>query len=304
MSEEAKKITPTDAIVMMVNAINKDDPGSFYKIAQQFAEGQPSGGGTRYRILNAVRAKPAKLVMLDQLPGTIKNLLIQSKWPDENVFLTEDIKLFIDKLLTEWKNADKFQYHNISVRNKILLYGPTGNGKTTIARHIAKQIELPFVEINSDMVMDSHVGGTSQRIYNLIKEVQQPCVLFWDEIDSIGSRRTGTDSAAGRENDRMVNSILINIEKLGKDVVFIGATNRMEIIDAAFLRRFDVKMHIAQPNEEQKAHFANQLIEYYKLTGRVSVNDFANLSSYAEIKIHVSDTARDFIIQSLTITNT
>lgn len=304
MGETARKITPTDAIVMMINAINQDNMGAFYQVAEQFAKAQPSGGSTGYRVMNAVRAKPAKLVMLDQLPSTVKNLLIQSKWPDENVFLTDDLRQFIERFLVEWKNAEKFQYHNITVRNKILLHGPTGNGKTTIARHIAKQIELPFVEINSDMVLDSHVGGTSQRIYNVIKEIQQPCVLFWDEIDSIGSKRTGTDSAAGRENDRMVNSILINIEKLKHDVVFIGATNRMEIIDYAFLRRFDVKMHIPQPNEKQKKLFSTQLIEYYKLSDHISVGDFTNLNSYADIKLHVSDVARNHIISSLTPTNT
>lgn len=65
--------------------------------------------------------------------------------------------------------------------------------------------------------------------------------MFWDEVDTIGRKRgKGNDSAAGMENERMVNSILVNIEKLSNDVIFIGATNRREVLDSAFLRRFDV----------------------------------------------------------------
>src|SRR5688500_4205051 len=105
-------------------------------------------------------------------------------------------------------------------------------------------MELPFVEVNSDMILDSHIGGTSRGIHSIFKELHQPCVLFWDEVDGIGYRRSGNDKAADRENDRMVNSILINLEKMGENVVFIGATNRMDIIDEAFLRRFDIKLHV------------------------------------------------------------
>ena len=97
----------------------------------------------------------------------------------------------------------------------------------------------------------------------------------------------------------MVNSILVNIEKLSNDVIFIGATNRREVLDSAFLRRFDVQFELTAPNEIQKQIFSKQMVEYYKLPESYLSNDLSNLNSYSEIKMMLMDLARKYVLSNL-----
>jgi SpoVK/Ycf46/Vps4 family AAA+-type ATPase len=214
--------------------------------------------------------------------------------------LNDPTKLLLDDLLLEWKNTDVYKYHNLPIRNKILFHGTTGNGKTTIARHVAKLSNLPFVEVNADVIIDSRIGNSGQNISQIFNEIKEPCVLFWDEVDTIGRKRgMANDSAAGMENERMVNSILVNIEKLSNDVIFIGATNRREVLDTAFLRRFDVQFELTAPDELQKDIFLKQLVEYYKLPESYLEIDLTKLNSYSEIKLMLMDLARKYILSNL-----
>jgi len=299
MENTTKKMTSTDAIVRMVSAINNDNDGDFYKIVHDFAATLAHGGENRHRILSAIKLKPMRLRRLDDLPHNIKNLLIQGKNEDENVFLTYAIKAFIETLLVEWQHADVYRMHNISPRNKILLHGPTGNGKTTIARHIARRSGLPFIEINSDLVIDSHLGATSGNIYNIIDSIREPSVLFWDEVDSIGSKRGGDIRAAGHENDRMVNSILVNLQKLDDNVIFIGATNRMDVLDAAFLRRFDVKLEVPAPTRQELQRYFFQLMDHYNLREQILGMGLEGINSYSDAKLRATEEARKFLLKSV-----
>jgi SpoVK/Ycf46/Vps4 family AAA+-type ATPase len=299
MSVTEQKMTSTDAIVRMVTAVNNDNDADFYKALHEYADTLAMGGGNRGRILNAIRLKPMKLRRLDDMPTAIKRLLIQAKNEADNVFLTDAVNSFIETLLVEWRNAEVYRLHNISPRNKILLYGPTGNGKTTIARYIARKTELPFVEINSDLMIDSHLGATAANIHNVLNTLNEPCILFWDEVDTIGAKRGSDGRSADRENDRMVNSILVNIEKLDSQVIFIGATNRMDMLDSAFLRRFDVKLEIPLPSEEEKVMYTQQLLDYYKLSDQLPFPESSKLSCFSEIKLHITQLSRQYLLQSL-----
>ena len=291
-------MTPTDAIVRMVKAINDSNDGAFYKVANEFAETLANGGYSQGRILSALRMKPMRLRRLDDLPHNIKNLLIQGKNEEENVFLTDTIKAFIETLLIEWQHADVYRMHNISPRNKILLYGPTGNGKTTIARYIARRSGLAFIEINADLVIDSHIGGTSGNIYNIINSISEPSVLFWDEVDSIGMKRGGDNRAAGFENDRMTNSILTNLQKLDNNVIFIGATNRMDVLDPAFLRRFDVKLEVPAPTKQELQRYFLQLMDHYNLREHILGMSLDGINSYSDAKLRATELARQFLLKS------
>lgn len=298
MDNKTKKMTSTDAIVRMVKAVNDDNDGDFYKVVHEFATTLAHGGDNRHRILSAIKMKPERLRKLDDLPNNIKKLLIQGDNKEENVFLTDGIKAFIETLLVEWKHAEVYRMHNISPRTKILLHGPTGNGKTTIARYISRRSGLAFVEINSDLVIDSHMGATSANIYNIIRSINEPSVLFWDEVDSIGSKRGGDNRAAGYENDRMVNSILVNLQKLNDNVIFIGATNRMDVLDAAFLRRFDVKLEVPAPTKHELQGYFLQLMEHYKLREHILGMSLDGINSYSDAKLIATELARSFLLKS------
>lgn len=297
---ETTKITANDTIISMLANINADKRDLFYKSAEDYANTLAKGGAFYYRIKSLVSEKPMKFIQLDSLPNDLKKLIQQYQITDDNVYLNEQTKSLLDELILEWENIEVYKFHNLPVRNKILFHGTTGNGKTTVARHIAKLSNLPFVEVNADIIIDSHVGNSGQNIHKIFNQIKEPCVLFWDEVDTIGRKRgKGNDSAAGMENERMVNSILVNIEKLSNDVIFIGATNRREVLDTAFLRRFDVQFELTAPDEKQKEIFSKQMVEYYKLPESYLSNDLSKFESYSEIKMMLMDLARKYVLSNL-----
>lgn len=298
------KFTANDAIILMIKSINTDDKNLFYTAAEKYKETLAKSGNYYYRLNNLLKEKPLKLIQLDSLSNDIKKLINTSVITEDNVFLNDTIKTLIDELIIEWKNAEAFRFHNLPVRNKILFHGATGNGKTTIAKHISKLTELPFIEINSDVMIDSHLGNTASNINRIFNQITMPCVLFWDEIDSIGKKRgIANDSAAAHENDRMVNSILVNIDKLSNDVIFIAATNRFDVLDSAFLRRFDVKFELSQPTDTEKLDFTEKMVDYYKLPLEIiseeEQNNLSQLQSYSDIKMALMNHARKYILNNI-----
>lgn len=292
---ETKKITANDTIVKMLMMLNANKTSDVYKTIEEYRDTLAKGGSTYYSITSHLRNKPV-IHKLEALPYTVKNLLIQRELDDEMVYLPEAINEFVSELKVEWDNKELLNTHSLPIQNKIIFHGATGNGKTTIAKYVSKTLGLPFVEINSDSIVDSKLGNTSTNIHNIFKEIKEPCVLFWDEVDTIGRKRgNGSDSAA-HENERMVNSMLINIEKLGNDVLFIGATNRKEILDSAFIRRFDSVIELPSPNVLEKEIFLERLCLYYKIDIAFNVEE---ISSFSDIKNIFIKKARALILDSL-----
>lgn len=293
-----KKLSANETIALLVNAVNSDNKDSFYKTVQQYQTTLSASGEMFFRLRRLLNDKPKQFAQLSEVSSEIKKLVIQKEMSDEYVFLNPIVDSFINELLVEWKNADLFMFHNLGVRNKILLHGPTGNGKTTIARHIARLSKLPFIEVNADLVIDSRIGTTGTNIHNIFNHIKFPCVLFWDEVDTIGrARGRGNDSAAGMENERMVNSVLVNIEKLKNDVIFIGATNRRDVLDAAFLRRFDAQLELSHPSKAEKDVFAKQLIQYYKIP--LVTYDTSSFSNFSEIRLDLIEFARKHVLSEI-----
>ena len=298
--QQEKKVTANETISLMLTAINSDRRDNFYKAAENYINTLAKGGSHYYGIKRLIDSKPLKLIQLNSLSADIKKLINPSVITDDNVFLNDSTKELFDELLLEWKNAEVYKYHNLGIRNKILFHGTTGNGKTTVAKHISKLVNLPFVEVNADNVIESKIGHSGNNINQIFNQIKEPCILFWDEVDTIGRKRgNGSDSAAAMENERMVNSILVNIEKLSNDVIFIGATNRREVLDSAFLRRFDIQFELTAPSEIEKERFAKQMMEYYKLPETFMPKEFNKYISYSEIKMMFMDLARKYVLSCL-----
>ncbi|MFD2922023.1 AAA family ATPase [Terrimonas rubra] len=304
IQQEDKKLSANDVIINFISFLNTDRKDLIYKQAEDYAETLAKGGNYYYKIKRLINEKPRHLISLSSLPNDLKKLIQVNSAPGENVYLNTSIKALLDDLLIEWKNQETLKFHNLPIRNKILFHGPTGNGKTTIARHIAKLTNLPFVEVNADIIIDSRIGNTGQNIQSVFNQIKEPCVLFWDEVDTIGRKRgVGNDSAAGMENERMVNSILVNLEKMDSNVIFIGATNRKDVLDTAFLRRFDVQVELLAPLTEEKETFISKLNSYYNLPSDFSYIDTSKLNSYSEIKAEFVELARKYVIKNLQVSN-
>ena len=160
-------------------------------------------------------------------------------------FVVDSIREFV----LEYSRADILRSYSLEPRNRVLLVGEPGNGKTSIAEVIATELMLPMFVIRYDGIIGSYLGETASRLekmFNFIKT--QQCVLFFDEFDAIGKER-GDEHETG-EIKRVVSSLLLQIDKLPSYVIVVAATNHSELLDKAVWRRFQVKLRIDKPDKE------------------------------------------------------
>ena len=153
----------------------------------------------------------------------------------------------------EWPRKYQTEYARMGIQTSkgILLHGPPGNGKTMIAKAIASGIDSNFITIDCSEIVSKHPGDTEKNIKNLFVKARlaKPCVLFFDEIDTLLSERT-----RDIDNNRIVSQILVEMDGVVKSdgVILVGATNRLDLIDRAALRpgRFDKIIEVRPPGEE------------------------------------------------------
>ncbi|KAL2236724.1 UNVERIFIED_CONTAM: putative inactive ATP-dependent zinc metalloprotease FTSHI 1, chloroplastic [Sesamum indicum] len=195
----------------------------------------------------------------------------------------------LQELVKYLKNPELFDKMGIKPPHGVLLEGPPGCGKTLVAKAIAGEAGVPFYQMAGSEFVEVLVGVGSARIRDLFKraKVNKPSVIFIDEIDALATRRQGmfresTDdhyNAATQERETTLNQLLIELDGFdtGKGVIFLGATNRMDLLDPALLRpgRFDRKIRIRPPNAKGR-------LDILKVHARkVKLSDTVDLSSYA-----------------------
>lgn len=292
-------MTPNETIISSIRWMNAGNQNKAYEVYENYLKTLSQSGGTAQTLRRLLNDRPYKFTAISELKHDTKRLISEIPLSEECVHLKSSDEELFTSLIKEWKHKEFFKMHNLNVRNKILLYGLTGNGKTTIARHIARLSGLPLLEIKSDIVVEGRLGSTQKNINDIFSQINADCVLFWDEVDTIGRNRGKGDDAASNENDRMVNSILINLDKLGHDVVFIGATNRYDVLDSAFLRRFDVKYEVTAPNNKDKQIFVSKLLEFYKIPEMNFFDDLDRFESYSDLKQVFIEAARNYILNSI-----
>lgn len=157
----------------------------------------------------------------------------------------------------EWpiKNPEKFAHMGIKAPRGILLYGPPGTGKTLIAKAVAKESNANFISVKGPEIFSKWLGESEKAIRETFRKARQvaPCVIFFDEIDSIASM-PGMESTDSHTSERVLNQLLTEMDGLEslRDVVVIAATNRPNLLDPAILRpgRFDRLVYIGSPDKK------------------------------------------------------
>ena len=161
----------------------------------------------------------------------------------------------------------------------LLLYGPPGTGKTLLAKAVANESEANFILVNGPELLNKWVGESSRGIRKIFEKARQasPCIIFFDEIDSIAARR-GTEYG-NKTIDQMVNTLLAEIDGLQElnDVVVVAATNRPDIIDPGLLRpgRFDRLVLIPPPNKQARLDILNIHTKNMPLAKDVNLGEIA-----------------------------
>ncbi|PLR75306.1 AAA family ATPase [Bacillus sp. V3-13] len=168
----------------------------------------------------------------------------------DSLILEQNVIQSFQDIIQEHFRSDLLRSFNLEPRNRILLAGPPGNGKTSIAEALASEIMVPLITVRYEGLVESYLGETANRLNELFDYVKtKRCVLFFDEFDTIGKERG--DSQETGEIKRVVSSLLLQIDRLPSHVIVVTATNHPELLDRAVWRRFQLKLDIKMPNRKQ-----------------------------------------------------
>lgn len=154
------------------------------------------------------------------------------------------------ELVAEQHRADLLRSYGLEPRHRVLLAGPPGNGKTTLAEALACTLHVPLLVVRYEAVIGSYLGETAQRIEQVFEHARsRHCVLFFDEFDVVGKER-GDRHETG-EIKRVVSSLLLQIDALPSYVVAVAASNHPELLDRAVWRRFQIRLELPSPTQRQ-----------------------------------------------------
>ncbi len=216
----------------------------------------------------------------------------------EDLELPETTLLGTRQLIEEQQRASLLRSHSLEPRHRVLLVGPPGNGKTSLAEAIAESLAIPLFTVRYELMIGSFLGETATRLKRVFDYARTtPCVLFFDEFDAVGKERGDTHETG--EIKRVVTSLLMQIDELPSYVVGVAATNHAELLDRAVWRRFQLRLSLPAPNEAQLVAFLTKLSKRATVGLGLSPQEIAKTLgavSYSEAEQFFLDLARRQIL--------
>lgn len=221
----------------------------------------------------------------DVQPSALREVHVQRpnvQWND--VGGLDEVKEELKEAI-EWplKHGDLFAQADVTPPKGLLLYGPPGTGKTMIAKAVATTSEANFISIKGPELLSKWVGESEKGVREVFRKARQasPCIVFFDELDSVAPRRSGGEGGGSHVAERIVSQLLTEMDGLEdlKRVVVIGATNRPDIVDEALLRpgRFDRMLEIPLPNNEAR----KEILKIH--TAKKPIDKMVSLSKLVEL---------------------
>ena len=199
----------------------------------------------------------------------------------EDVAGLEEEKEELIEIVDFLKRPEKYTKMGAKIPRGVLLYGKPGTGKTLIAKAIAGEADVPFISMSGSEFIEMFAGLGASRVRKLFEKARKlsPCIVFIDEIDAIGSRRT-SNSGAETENNQTLNQLLVEMDGFSTEetIIVLAATNRPEMLDKALLRpgRFDRQITIPTPDLKGRL----EILKIHSKDKRIA--DDVNLESIAE----------------------
>jgi len=236
-------------LIRAVAENNAQRAKQFAKVIVDSDQTQANKGFCR-NILNILQASTMNFM---ELPYEIKGILYMedasTSFNEGRYYLSYRENKVADEVLGVYQTSLKLSEMGISYLNSLMLHGESGTGKTLFGRYLAYKLELPFVYMNFSNAISSYLGSTGKNISKAFEFIEkQKCVFMVDEVDAIGMKRGKEDVG---EMARVVIGLMQAIDCVKNDTVIIGATNRLDMLDKALLRRFSIVHEVKKFSESE-----------------------------------------------------
>lgn len=233
------------------------------------------------------------------LPETLRSLLRETE-PDRRLselVLPKQVLADMQDLIGEIRDTPLLRSHSLEPRHTLMLVGPPGTGKTSVASALAAELALPFLTVRYEGLVGSFLGETAGRLQEIIDYASRtPCVLFFDEFDSVGKERSDTQETG--EIKRVVSSLLLHMDALPTHCIVICATNHPELLDRAVWRRFEVRIELPKPGAAELRDWFTRTMHSFGDIG-ISSKEFVAMFSgetFSEIEAVTLDARRKAVL--------
>jgi SpoVK/Ycf46/Vps4 family AAA+-type ATPase len=302
----------------MISAVRSRDGDHFSTLVGQLIAGEAAANhhdvAERLRRADEVRPRfeplrqPSLFNQKDAPEGV--QVLTPSRGLD-TLTLAENTRSKIERVLREHRHVEKLTEHGLRPARSALFQGPTGNGKTTAALALARELGRPAWLIRWEDVVDSYLGATAAKLSKVFKAVlaqEDPLVLVLDELDTVGTSRAEglSKGSADGELRRVVNTLFRHLDDLIECAVphLVVATTNFEVaLDSALVRRFETRVEFPGPDAEAMLTFARSCVPRGLPVERPSRQTYlqdvvSDCTCYAECEVAVRSWAKDVVCES------